>query len=480
MIYLKYTNETEGFKLWSSKFHGIMTLPLSLIGVIFNILTIAIFSQKSMRSLTNNILLGISVFDILLMVAYIPYAIYFYLLGQPDPVPGQSPFWPYYALINSHLSLFAHGCSVWFACFLALYRYLTVTSCVTRGSYNPNFNSIKIRNIMIGIVLMVLTCMTFNVLSYGIENSCFQFLEISDNSNSQQSDQHEVCVEDNNLFNGTNFTNKIVSLRLPWVQDSRLAREHPIILNINFWIHAIVFRTVPCLLLLVLSVLLIYVMRIANINRMKLMKQGRRSEYEKAGEFNRTTTMLLIVVISFLMMELPHGILYIICSIHTPFFRDVYVHLGDLLDLLVLINSSINFFLYCCMSSQFRDKFKQMFYCNIFLLDKKQQQQQQQQQKHKQSKYNSETSNINLKRFSKSDCGDGGGENRKEQISKVKYLYAIFNHKKNRKDSSIDAGNSSNQVNSSFINFNGDISNVNINDQILDKTPFIDKNNNHC
>ncbi len=37
--------------------------------------------------------------------------------------------------------------------------------------------------------------------------------------------------------------------------------------------------------------------------------------------------------------------------------------LGDLLDILVLLNSSINFFLYCCMSSQFRHKFKTVFLC---------------------------------------------------------------------------------------------------------------------
>jgi hypothetical protein len=35
----------------------------------------------------------------------------------------------------------------------------------------------------------------------------------------------------------------------------------------------------------------------------------------------------------------------------------VYVNLGDLLDILVLINNGINFILYCSMSKQFRDTF---------------------------------------------------------------------------------------------------------------------------
>ena len=146
------------------------------------------------------------------------------------------------------------------------------------------------------------------------------------------------------------------------MQETKIASNYPLLILTNFWILAIVFRALPCLILLILSFLLIYVMHIANKNRKKLMQQGRKTEYEKAGEFNRTTTMLLIVVVSFLLMEFPHGILYIICGISNKFFREVYVSLGDLLDLLVLINSSINFILYCCMSSQFRDKFKQIFW----------------------------------------------------------------------------------------------------------------------
>jgi hypothetical protein len=39
----------------------------------------------------------------------------------------------------------------------------------------------------------------------------------------------------------------------------------------------------------------------------------------------------------------------------------VYVNLGDVLDILVLINNGINFILYCSMSKQFRDTFIGVF-----------------------------------------------------------------------------------------------------------------------
>ncbi len=113
--------------------------------------------------------------------------------------------------------------------------------------------------------------------------------------------KYELC----NQHGLSNVTNNVVSFNLLWTQESLLSQKYPMIKTVNFWIHAIVLRTLPCVFLLILSLMLIYAMSIANKNRLKLIQQGRKKEYEKAGEFNRTTTMLLIVCISFLIMELP-------------------------------------------------------------------------------------------------------------------------------------------------------------------------------
>jgi hypothetical protein len=102
--------------------------------------------------------------------------------GTPDPTPDQSPFWPYFALIYSHFSLFTHGCSVWFTCFLAFYRYITVTACVSRGQYTQQANTIlnknRIHYFMLALVLMVFACMSFNVLSYDIQKGIFYSHEL--------------------------------------------------------------------------------------------------------------------------------------------------------------------------------------------------------------------------------------------------------------------------------------------------------------
>jgi hypothetical protein len=70
----------------------------------------------------------------------------------------------------------------------------------------------------------------------------------------------------------------------------------------------------------------------------------------KTKENLRTTLMLIIVCILFLITEFPQSILILFSIIRgEDFYKNVYMPLGDLLDMLALINNSINFLLYCTM-----------------------------------------------------------------------------------------------------------------------------------
>jgi len=72
--------------------------------------------------------------------------------------------------------------------------------------------------------------------------------------------------------------------------------------------------------------------------------------------------MLLMVLVLFLITELPQGILAICSDLVPSFFNDYYVPLGDTMDIVALVNNGINFMLYCTMSRQFRLVFCQLFY----------------------------------------------------------------------------------------------------------------------
>ena len=95
-------------------------------------------------------------------------------------------------------------------------------------------------------------------------------------------------------------------------------------------------------------------MKINHTKRLRMnISQSRNREHL------RTTLMLIIICLLFLIAELPQSILLFVSIIfqeHQVYER-VYMPLGDLMDIIVLFNSSINFILYCTMSCAFRSTF---------------------------------------------------------------------------------------------------------------------------
>ena len=77
---------------------------------------------------------------------------------------------------------------------------------------------------------------------------------------------------------------------------------------------------------------------------------------------DRTTRMLLAVLLLFLITEFPQGILGLLSAVlGDEFFNRCYAPLGELMDITALVNSGINFILYCVMSKKFRETFTQVF-----------------------------------------------------------------------------------------------------------------------
>jgi hypothetical protein len=74
-------------------------------------------------------------------------------------------------------------------------------------------------------------------------------------------------------------------------------------------------------------------------------------------EHLRTTLMLVIVCIFFLVAELPQSILLAVSIIFPSTYDNVYSPLGDVMDITVLFFNSLNFILYSVMSRAFRKTF---------------------------------------------------------------------------------------------------------------------------
>ena len=316
-----------------AEIHGYISVVVCLFGIIANIANIVVLNKKHMRTSTNVILMWLAVADLCTMVEYVPFALRFYIFKDPDLLflNSRSYSWMCYLLFHADFSLTMHSMAIWLTIMLAIFRFLYVFT--TKGSI---YCSIKHAKIIILIVYIsaVVVC---------IPNYISNYMSASTQT-----------------INNENVTVYTFSQRKDEDKDFET------VFRINYWVQSILIKLVPCFLLTVLTILLITALHKAHKRHVHLKSQGmRKDDVEKHHEHFRTTAMLLAVVILFLITELPQGILTLLMIFMDTLQDELYNPLGDILDIVALLNNAINFVLYCTMSQQFRDTFVATF-CRCF------------------------------------------------------------------------------------------------------------------
>ncbi|XP_058987926.1 G-protein coupled receptor dmsr-1-like [Musca domestica] len=172
---------------------------------------------------------------------------------------------------------------------------------------------------------------------------------------------------------------------------SELALHNKSLQYTTFLIYSVLIKLIPSIALTILSIRLIMALLEAKRRRKMLTSNaangmkpiingklagGEASQptptqpkprknsktLEKEKQTDRTTRMLLAVLLLFLITEFPQGILGLLNTIlGNDFYLQCYLKLSDIMDIMALINSSINFILYCSMSRQFRTTFTLLF-----------------------------------------------------------------------------------------------------------------------
>ena len=314
------------------EYHGYIAAVVCVWGIAANLANIVVLTRRHMISSTNTILLWLAVADLLTMVSYFPVSIHFYIMKDPKlPFPtSRSEHWIRFMLFHINFTVLAHTVAIWLTIMLAMWRYLFICY-PSRGSQLCSMKNAKIVIALVYIFSAVICIPNFLSNFY---------------------------VKD--IFPPEPQPN-VSSFEFYRIDDSDIVKENRTLEKWNYWIQAFLIKLIPCALLTILTILLIIAMTKANKRRMQLKSQGRKDESERAREHNRTTMMLLAVVGLFLLTEFPQGILTL-CNIFIEnFVNDVYLPLGDLLDIMALVNNSINFVLYCTMSRQFRHTFVATF-----------------------------------------------------------------------------------------------------------------------
>ncbi|CAL1676345.1 unnamed protein product [Lasius platythorax] len=324
----------ESFYNWYIQVHGWASLLVCIFGSIANVLNIAVLTRREMQSPTNMILTGLAVADLFVMIEYIPYAIHMYLYKRSR----RDTFtygWGIFVLFHSHFAQVCHTISIFLTVILAVWRYIAVA----HPQHNREWCSDK---------------RTFLVIASAY--ICCPILCIPLYINTEVKPHVEMLDERGKSINLTKFqqttNDTIVSIEgatnttLYFVKFTETPISN-VLKDVNFWIYSVVIKLIPCLALTVLSIKLVMVLLEAKRRRKKLttkntaIKMGNGKEHtcekprkkrkgaDKERQTDRTTMMLLAVLLLFLITELPQGILGLLSATLGPkFFNTCYVMLG--------------------------------------------------------------------------------------------------------------------------------------------------------
>lgn len=328
----------DAFSLWYSNWHGYISLTICAIGIPLNVINIIVLTRKKMQTPINCILTWLAVADMATMVSYVPFVFHFYChFSSYSQLSSEknSSAWMHFLLFQINFSATAHTISIWLAVGLAMLRHHHINS-PAKGGLTRMRRLIRARLMIGGIIVCSIILMIPNYLSHSLEE-----IQFSDNTTG-------YIFED-------------------WALGSREVKPIKMIALVTYSLLA---KLVPCLLIIIYGGLLLRTLNITMRNRRRMADNGVILSLQGSIDPSRTTAMLLVVIVLFLLTELPQGVLIMCCVFIRNFFEFIYIPLGDVMDIVALINNSINFVLYCTMSHEFRRTFIHLF-CSFSFFSRK-------------------------------------------------------------------------------------------------------------
>lgn len=299
--------------------HGPLSFLVCVFGSIANILNICVLTTKEMRWPTNLILTGLAVADLLVMLEYIPFIFHRYLNDEGKKyIDNYSYNWAVFTIFHAQFSQVFHFISCCLTVILAIWRYMAITS-----PHNSRYWCETKKTLYI-IILTYLVCPV-------ICSPLFMSLKIL--AYNQTCDINNKIIDKRELLNFTGVTYKRIIYITTYVSEDYK--------YISFWIYGVVIKLVPCILLTHLSRRLISVLLETKKRRQMLMdhsmplknvreiKPMLNKKFDKDKQADRTSGMLVAVLLLFLITEFPQAILGLLSATKGhQFERECYIPLG--------------------------------------------------------------------------------------------------------------------------------------------------------
>ncbi|KRY18741.1 FMRFamide receptor [Trichinella patagoniensis] len=309
--------------------HGHLCIVLCLFGIVTNILNCIVLTRRQMRSASNMFLAIIALIDMGLMVLYLVYVAHFVVVQQCSHFI-YTYSWTWFLLLHALFSVVLHTISLWLAALFALVRLIVIRRTQDVSLF---LTTRFIGKLFCYLAISVAILSIPHALTFTVVQETVPCKEHSENT----------------------------SIRYTLMPSQLAIAGDCFLLKTTFWINGFPFKLVPCVILFVSILSLVKFLSEAQAKKQRIFGNNKRQQ--PVRYISRSTTKLLVTILSiFLITEIPQAIVATLSGIFpAEIYAKIYPKVGDLLDLLALINCNANFILLCIMSSQFRTTFASMF-----------------------------------------------------------------------------------------------------------------------
>ncbi|RXG56267.1 Sex peptide receptor [Armadillidium vulgare] len=310
-------------------------MPILLVVTTFaNTIIVAILQQRHMRSPTNVMLIAISLSDLFTLVFPAPLFFYMYTLGYYIyPLYPVQICYAWFFMSDVMPNLF-HTASIWLTLGLAVQRYIYVCHAPVARIWCNIPRVIK-------SIFWVFFAAFLHQLTRFFE---YYFIPTCVYLNDQYYPACRIYLAD-------------------WVNQNQ-----DIYYGIYFWFRVIFVHLGPCTALVVLNMFLFRALRKAQKKREQLLKEKKKNESKRLRDSNCTTMMLIVIVTVFLVTEIPLAVITLLhlltgLGIVNVFTEDDYDFVRTFFivsNFFIILSYPINFAIYCGMSRQFRETFREL------------------------------------------------------------------------------------------------------------------------
>ena len=304
-------------RLYSFIVHTLIMGTLVVVGIIGNSLTFVVFWKGNFKSSTSFLFLSLALIDSALLLIVFT----LFTLAEFDKYTGLlqsfSNIYPYLIVYVFPSAFLAKTATIWVVVLIAVNRYIIV--CLPlRASQWCTLSKMKIQ-----LALVLAGAVLYNIPKFVERHIVYGTIHTSNNGTSNTAYEVYTRFGENRSF---------------------------------YRVYDTVF------LLIFLLVLPILILTVITIRLIKAMKAHRRMQLEMQSrsqtDDSNVTSSLVFVVIVFIACQVPTFVCYALWEVLPSDTRScggIVYYLGEMSNLLVTLNSAVNFFIYIVTNRRFRD-----------------------------------------------------------------------------------------------------------------------------